>query len=87
MQEVAGPFSDFPVDQLWNGREIEIHATVDNLDFETMLAGKETDAGSPVQKIMYHLACHFFGRFADSFVGDPVVGCVYYVNRMTKCRR
>ena len=33
-----GPFPDFPVDQLWDGREIEIHTTVDYLDFEAVLA-------------------------------------------------
>mgnify|MGYP006996853635 CR=1 FL=1 len=38
IQEVAGPFPDFPVDQLWDGREIEIHTTVDYLDFEAVLA-------------------------------------------------
>ena len=34
----CGPFPDFPVDQLWDGREIEIHTTVDYLDFEAVLA-------------------------------------------------
>ena len=38
IQEVAGPFPDLPVDQLWDGREIEIHTTVDYLDFEAVLA-------------------------------------------------
>ena len=23
---------------------------------------------------MYHLACYFFGGFADAFIGDSVVG-------------
>ena len=38
IQEVTGPFPDFPVDQLWDGREIEIHTSVDDLDFEAVLA-------------------------------------------------
>jgi len=65
--------------------KIVIYTSVNDLDFNTAMPGKDVDSGSSPEKIDHHLVSNFARICANAFIGYSVVrgGYVYplFLNR------
>ncbi len=86
MQEVACRASHLAVDYAVSGRNVVINPGVHKHQTETVLSAQEIDTGSSFGEMAELLPCHLFGRNADSFAYDSVVGGKQYIARIGESR-